>query len=114
VGTGRRARYASGCAAAFTLGADYVLTGSINQISAKAETAKEMLAAADIADVMLKSLDEYSLVARMPKMLFRAGLVTSPGSRTCRRPVAPVRPVPRRDSGLEGRSATSSGRRTAG
>ncbi|MFJ2008316.1 PfaD family polyunsaturated fatty acid/polyketide biosynthesis protein [Streptomyces chartreusis] len=44
-----------GVAAAFVLGADYVLTGSINQISVEAgisDAAKDMLAAADIADVI--------------------------------------------------------------
>ncbi|WP_090361390.1 PfaD family polyunsaturated fatty acid/polyketide biosynthesis protein [Mycolicibacterium fluoranthenivorans] len=55
----------SAVAAAFTLGADYVLTGSINQLAIEAgisATAKELLATADLADVaMAPSADMFEL-----------------------------------------------------
>lgn len=46
----------AGVAAAFACGADYVVTGTINQLSAEAElspAAKELLAGADLADVAM-------------------------------------------------------------
>lgn len=55
----------SGVAAAFALGAAYVLTGSINQSATESglsETGKAMLAAADLADVaMAPSADMFEL-----------------------------------------------------
>jgi trans-AT polyketide synthase, acyltransferase and oxidoreductase domains len=63
-----------GVAAAFALGADYVLTGSINQISVEAgisETAKDMLAAADIADVMLAPAGDMFEIGAKVQVLAR-------------------------------------------
>lgn len=59
----------SGVAAAFALGAAYVLTGTVNQLSVEAGTsdaAKAMLAQADIADVvMAPALDMFELGVRV-------------------------------------------------
>ncbi|MFC6091925.1 PfaD family polyunsaturated fatty acid/polyketide biosynthesis protein [Saccharothrix lopnurensis] len=56
-------------AAAFALGADYVVTGSVNQVAVEAgvsETAKRMLSRVDIGDVaMAPAADGFELGARL-------------------------------------------------
>lgn len=58
-----------GVAAAFALGAAYVVTGSVNQLAVEAgisEDAKEMLASADVADVvMAPAADMFELGVRL-------------------------------------------------
>jgi trans-AT polyketide synthase, acyltransferase and oxidoreductase domains len=67
-------------AAAFALGADYVLTGSVNQVAVEAgvsEDAKNLLAQADVADVvMAPSADMFELGVRL-QVLRRGTLFAS-------------------------------------
>ncbi|WP_241778116.1 PfaD family polyunsaturated fatty acid/polyketide biosynthesis protein [Streptomyces sp. CT34] len=70
----------TGVAAAFALGADYVVTGSVNQVATEAgisEEAKAMLAEADIADVvMAPAADMFEMGIKL--QVLRRGTMFAP------------------------------------